>query len=178
MLPLMMRAAFFTLVGVAFFVFWVLADPSYEETASQSERKWVLAFSGVLLLLAFALPMLAQLVGERVVFRVSLVPAAGVALSSFANILEDGLQLEWVFYVFVLGSAIQLLGNLALTAAIAFVGRGGFRLLAVVPAGTVAAIILFVVAGGPIMLATWLTAAAVALALPKRAAAQAAPATP
>jgi len=109
---------------------------------------------------------------------VSLVPAAGVALSSFANILEDGLQLEWVFYVFVLGSAIQLLGNLALTAAIAFVGRGGFRLLAVVPAGTVAAIILFVVAGGPIMLATWLTAAAVALALPKRAAAQAAPATP
>jgi len=39
-------------------------------------------------------------------------------------------------------AAIQLLGNLALTAAIAFVGRGGFRLLAVVPAGTVAAIIL------------------------------------
>jgi len=174
----MMRAAFFALVGVAFFAFWVLADPSYEETASQSEWKWVLTFSGVLLLLAFALPMLAQLVGEPVLFRVSLVPAAGVALSSFANIVEDGLQVEWFFYVFVLGSAIQLLGNLALTAAVAFVGRGRRRYLAIVPAGTVAAIILFVVAGGLIMLATWLTAAAFALALRRSIAAQAAPASP
>ncbi len=64
------------------------------------------------------------------------------------------------------------------TVVIAFVGRGGHRLLALIPAGTLAAIIFYVIAGGILMVATWLAAAALALALPTRAAAQAAPTTP
>jgi hypothetical protein len=89
MLLLMLRAALFAFVGLAFFVYWVVADPSFEESASQSEWSYVLAFSGVILLLAFAVPTLAQLVGGRLAFRVSLVAAAGATLSSVANIFED-----------------------------------------------------------------------------------------
>src|SRR5438093_9640062 len=169
MLILMLRSALFAFVGLAFFVYWVVADPSFEESADQSEWSYVLAFSGVILLLAFAVPTLAQLVGGRLAFRVSLVAAAGATLSSVANIFEDGLQMSWVFFVFILGTAFIQLGLVALTGVIAFTGRGGYRLLALVPAGTIAAIIFFVVAGGPIMLVSWLTAAMLALALPTRA---------
>jgi hypothetical protein len=72
------------------------------------------------------------------------------------------------------GGAFMQLGLVALTGVIAFNGRGGYRLLALVPAGTIAAIILFVVAGGPIMLASWLTAGMLALALPTSTTARAA----
>jgi hypothetical protein len=37
MLLLMLRSALFAFVGLAFFVYWVVADPSFEESASQSE---------------------------------------------------------------------------------------------------------------------------------------------
>jgi hypothetical protein len=178
MLLLVLRSALFAFVGLAFFVYWVVADPSFEESARQSEWSYVLAFSGVILLLAFAVPTLAQLVGGRLAFRVSLAAAAGATLSSVANIFEDGLQMSWVFVVFILGEGFMQLGLLALTGVIAFSGRGGYRLLALVPAGTTAAIILFVVAGGPIMLASWLTAAMLALALPTSTTAQAAPECP
>lgn len=67
---------------------------------------------------------------------------------------------------------------LALTAAMASVGNGYRRLFALVPAGTMGAIVLYVIAGGPLMLATWLAAAALALALAARTPAHAAPTTP
>jgi hypothetical protein len=173
MLLLMLRSALFAFVGLAFFVYWVVADPTHEESADQSERSSVLAFSGVILLLAFAVPTLARLVGGRLAFRVSLVAAACATLSSVANIFEDGLQMSWVFLVFILCEAFMQLGLVALTGVIAFSG-GRYRLLALAPAGTIAGITLFVVAGGPIMLASWLTAAVLALALPTSTTAQAA----
>jgi hypothetical protein len=173
MLLLMLRSALFAFVGLAFFVYWVVADPSHEESADQSEWSSVLAFSGVILLLAFAVPTLTRLVGGRLAFRVSLVAAAGATLSSVANIFEDGLQMSWVFLVFILCEAFMQLGLVALTGVIAFSG-GRYRLLALAPAGTIAGITLFVVAGGPIMLASWLTAAVLALALPTSTTAQAA----
>ena len=163
----MPRAALFASVGVAFFGHWALTDPSFEETPTQSEWNYVLAFSGVILVLAIAIPLLAELVGGRFVFRVSLVAAAGAGLASVANVFEDGLHIEWVFFAFVLGAAIMLLALLILSVAITLAGQGGSRLLALVPLGTVVAILLYVVAGGPLMLATWLTAAALALALPR-----------
>jgi hypothetical protein len=164
----MLRPALFAFVGVAFFAHWVVTDPSFEETATQSEWRYVLAFSGVILLLGLAIPLLAEVVGGRLVFRVSLVAAAGAALSSVANIFEDGMHMEWVFFVFVLGTATMLLALLALTVAIMLTGRGSLRLLAPVPLATAGGILLYVVAGGPLMLATWLTAAALALFLPAR----------
>lgn len=166
---------FFTGVGVLFFVHWLVAHPSYGESASQSEWNYVLAFSAAILALAFALPMFASLVGGRSVVRVSLLPAAGAALASLSNILEDGLQLGWAFYVFILGAAMIDLGLLALALVIVFEGRGGHRLLALIPAATVAAITFYVLAGGILMLARWVAAAIVAVVLPARRAAQRTP---
>ena len=169
---IMLRAAFFTAVGVTFLVFWLITNPSYEEKDTQDEWPQVLAFSAVILTLAFALPLLAQLAGRRNVFRLSLIPAAGAALSSVANIVEDGLRVRWMFFGFVLGTSIILLGLLVLAVALVRGGRGRARLLAVVPAGTMAGVIVFVVAGGPVLLVTWLAAAALALATPKATAAR------
>src|SRR5882724_10669124 len=92
----MLRPALFAFVGVAFFAHWVVTDPSFGETATQSEWRYVLAFSGVILLLGLVIPLLAEVVGGRLVFRVSLVAATGAALSSVANIFEDGMHMEWV----------------------------------------------------------------------------------
>lgn len=165
-----MRAALFALVGVVFFVHWIVTDPTYEGSKSMNDWNFVLGFSAALLLLAFALPLFAQLVGGRSVFRVSLVPAAGAAIASLSNVLEDGLRMDWAFFGFVLGTACVVLGLLTLTAVIAFGGRGGHRLLALIPAGTMAAVIFYVIAGGILMMTTWLAAAALALALPTRSA--------
>jgi ABC-type Fe3+-siderophore transport system permease subunit len=154
---------FFALVGAVFLAHWLLADPSYDESASQSEWPYVLFFSGVIALLALAVPLLARLAERRLAYRISITVAAGASIASVANIVEDGLQIGWFFLVFVLGTALMVLGLAALTIAIAFAGRGGRRLLALVSAGTLTAIILYVVIGGPLMLATWLTAAALAL---------------
>ena len=154
-----------------FFLHWQVADPSFDESASQSRWSYMLLFSAAILGLAFAVPAFAGLLGGQGAFKASLVVAAGAVLSSFSNILEDGLQMKWAFFAFVLGSAIAGAGLLALTAVTAFRG-GGQRILALVPAGTIAAIALYVVAGGMIMLVTWYAAAAVALLLPVRAARQ------
>ena len=164
----MARAALFILVGLLFFAHWLVTDPTYEGSDSQDEWNYVLAFSGVILSLAAAIPMFAQPAGGRSAFRASLVAAAGAAFASFANILEDGVGMGWAFFAFVSGAAILLLGLLVLTVVIALGGRGGRRLLALLPVGTIAAIIFYVMAGGPLMLATWLAAAALALALPAR----------
>jgi len=162
------RAVLFTFVGVYSFAHWVVTDPSYEISDSQDEWNYVLAFSALLFSLAVAIPILAHLAGGRFAFRASLVAAAGAALAGFANILEDGLGMGWAFFAFILGTAIVLLGLSVLTVVITFAGRGGHRVLAVVPAGTMAGIILYVIAGGPLMLAAWLAAAALALALRAR----------
>lgn len=158
----MKRAALFALFGVGFCADWVVTNPTYEASPTQGDWPYVLAFSGIILTLAFTVPLFAQLVGGRVAFRASLLVAGSATLSSAANVLEDGLKMEWAFYAFVLGSAIILVGLLALT--IAMVARGGQRHYALVPAGTMAALLFYVPVGGPVMLATWLVAAALALA--------------
>lgn len=169
------RAAYFALVGIVFFAHWIVTDPTYEGAKHMQDWPYVLWFSGTLLLLAFAVPLYARLVGGLTVFRTSLVPAAGAALASLSNILEDGLRMDGAFFVFVLGTAALLLGLLVLTAVIAVGGRGTHRLLALVPAGTMAAVLFYVLAGGVLMLITWLAAAGLALALPRRTATQAPP---
>jgi hypothetical protein len=156
------RATLFALTGVGFFVYWLVAKPTFEASPTQGDWPHVLAFTAIILTLAIAVPQFAQLVGGSIAFRSSLVVATGASLSSVANVLEDGLKLEWAFFGFVLDTAIILLGLLALT--IAAVAREGQRPLGLVPAGTMAGVLLFVNAGGPVMLATWMVAAAVARA--------------
>jgi hypothetical protein len=170
----MKRAGLFALVGFGFFAHWIVANPGFEVSATQRDWPYVLAFSAIILALAFAVPLFAQLVGGRVAFRASLVVAAGSVLSSTANVLEDGLKMEWAFLAFVLGTAIMHIGLLVLT--IAIVARGRQRQFALVPAGTMAAVLFYVPVGGPVMFATWLVAAWLALA-PTRTQAEAAPTT-
>lgn len=157
-----MRPALFALSGVASFAYWALARPTFEATASNTEWPTVLGFSATLAVLAVALPVFGQMLGGRSVVRLSLVAGAAVGLSSVANVLEDGLRLEWAFVVFIVGEVVLLVSLLALTLVIAATGRGVYRLLALVPAGTALGLLLFVSAGGVIMLATWLAAAAAA----------------
>ncbi len=172
----MLRACYFALVGSGFLAYWVIADPSHDISDSQDEWSYVLAFSGVILSLAFAIPLFAQLAGGTWTLRIALVAAAGSALSSLANILEDGFQIDWVFFVFALGAAVQLVGFLALVVVVAIGKRGRQRLLALVPLGTAIGIIGFVEAGGPLMFATWLGAAVWALAVRLRQVAELGPA--
>ncbi len=160
--------ALFILTGVANFAYWAIADPGFEESSTQTEWPYVLGFSGAILCLAVALPVYAQLVGGRDVVRVSLIPAVAFAVGSLVNVVEDGLGVDGAFLGFVLTTAVGLLGLLALSVIVASHGRGGRRLLALVPAATIAGIIAYVAAGGPIMLATWLAAAALAPTLRRR----------
>ena len=170
----MFRAALFALVGVLFMTLWLRYPPSYGPSDAQFDWNLVLGFSAGLLLLALALPIFARLVGGRIVSRVSLIPAGGAVLASLSNILEDGLQMGWAFWGFILSLAIIDLGLLALSGAIAFASRGIHRLLALVPAATFAGLTFYVAAGGILLLVAWLVATALALALPTRTAAQAA----
>ena len=164
----MLRAAVFASVGVAFFAHWLITDPSFEGSTSQSEWRYVLGFSATLLTLALALPLFGRMVGGDWVFRWSIAAAAGVILGSVANIFEDGLKIDWFFFVFVFATAVISLFLLALSLAVAGTRRRAHKLLGLIPGATLAGLILYVWAGGPIMLVTWLVAAATAVALPAR----------
>lgn len=158
---LVTRVALFAAVGVVWMFWWVWTDPA--------ARNWphALVFSGMLLLLAIAIPQVARLAGGQTAFRVSLIAAGGAALSSVANLFEDGLRIDGFVYGFVLGLLVLEVGLLTLAGVVAFTGCGPTRFVAVVPLGTVAAALLGLVAGGPIALATWLTAAGLTIALPR-----------
>src|SRR4051794_21050647 len=132
----MWLAAYFAFVGVLFLLHWVVTDPSFDATDTMTEWPYVLAFSAALLSLACALPLLARLAGGQRVVRVSLVPAAGAALGSFANVLEDGLGMDWAFWVFVMSTGLILLGLVAFAMVMVRDRRGRDRLLALIPAGT------------------------------------------
>ena len=167
--PRVLRAALFAVVAVGSLSVWL------RSSEPMSEWPKVLTFSATLCGLAFALPTYARLIGGRTVFRVSLVPAAGAALGSVSNILEDGLQLEWAFWLFILSLAITDIGLFAFTSVVAFIGRGRRRLLAAVPAATLAGVLLFPVGGFVLMIAAWVAAAVLALGRPARSEADASP---
>jgi len=162
------RSVLFAATGVAMLAFWALTQPSFEMSASMTEWPQVLWFSATLLLLAVALLTFGRMVGGRGVVRLASIAAAGVGLSSIANVFEDGFRIEGFFFVFILGTLTLDVALIALTIAIARTVAGRSRLLAFVPAGTLAGILLFVVVGGPVMLVTWLGAAAAALLMPGR----------
>lgn len=158
----MVRALLFAGTGVAWFTLWFVAGPS-PTTASMQEWPSVIWFSATLLTLALALVTFGRMVGGRSVMRLATIAAAAAGVMSVVNIVEDGFRVEAAFYAFVLGLLILdvVLGGLAL--AIARTEAGRRRLLAAIPAATLAAI-LFPPVGGPLMLGAWLAASAVALA--------------
>lgn len=158
----MVRALLFAGTGVAWFALRFVSGPS-PTVASMQEWPNVIAFSAVLMTLALALVTFGRMVGRRWVVRLATIAAAAAAVMSVVNIVEDGFRVEAAFYAFVLGLLILdvALGGLALAIARSAAGRQ--RLLAVIPAATLAAI-LFPPAAAALMLGAWLAASAAALA--------------
>lgn len=91
------RSLPFVLTGVLFFVYWVVARPSFEMTASMTDWPHVLWFSATLLSLAVALQVFGRMVGGRRVVRLASIAGAGLGLSSVANIVEDGFRIDAFF---------------------------------------------------------------------------------
>ena len=159
------RSLLFALTGILWLVSWV-ADRSFEMEPSMAKWLVVLVFSAALLSLAVALPVVGRMVGGPPVVRSATIAGAAASLCSVANIFEDGFQIEWFFFVFVLGLLILDVALLALTIAVARTAPDRYRLLAIIPAGTLAGILLFPLVGGPAMLITWIAAAAAAVQMP------------
>ena len=176
----MRRAALFTFVGVAWCVrsLQSFADPHYTDPVTASDWFAVFSFSAALFATALALPLFAQMVGGRAVFRVSLVPAVAAALAGLGNLLEDALQVGLAGVFYGAGAGLTWVGLIAFTVAIAVSGRGRRRCLAAVPAATVIGWSLFESGGGVLTLVAWLAAAAMAFERPAHTAAQTAPGSP
>ena len=154
----MRRAALFIFVGVGFLVLFLhrLTDPDFQDPVSFSDWFATLGFSVALFALAAALLVFGRLFGEPLIRRMSFVPSVGAALGGASNILEDGLQVDWAFWLFVLSAGLSALGLAALTAVIALTGRERGRLLAAVPAATLVGQLTFPVGGGLLMAGAWL----------------------
>lgn len=150
------------LTGISLFVYWVVVRPTAEASATQSQWPYLLWFSATILTLAFAVPAFGRMIGGRWVVRLALVAGATAAWNSAVNIVEDGFGQDWAFLLFAIGTAGILLSNIALAAVLAFRGQARRRALALIPLGTAAGILAFVSVGGPLMLVTWLAAAAIA----------------
>lgn len=85
---------------------------------------------------------------------------AGAALAaSLTNLVEDGWGLDQAFFAFVVKLLVLLLGCVVLAVTILARERGLGRVWAAVPLATVVGILLYVELGGPLLAATWLTAA-------------------
>lgn len=158
------RTVVFSVTGVAFFVYWVAVGPTNSASATQTQWPYILWFSATLLTLTLAVPLSGRMIGGGT-WAVRFAAAAGATarMNSAVNIVEDGFGQDWAFLLFALGSAAMLLSLIALAAVLAVRGRGALRLLALIPFGTVAGIVLFVNAGGVILLVTWSAAAAIAM---------------
>ena len=162
------RVALFILVAVLFIAHWVIADPGFEESATQTQWPFVIFFSAALLALALALPVYSKVVVQGPALRSATVAGVGAGLSSVANVIEDGFGVDAAFFGFVAGAAILIVALACFAAITLYRGITPRRRLAVVPVGTVAGQVLYVFAGGPIMFATWMLAAAFTLLMWKR----------
>ena len=158
------RFLLFALTGILWLASWV-TGPSFEMPASTARWLVVLLFSASLLSLAVAVAVFGRRVGGRLVVRFATIAGGAASLCSVVNIFEDGFQIDWFFFAFVMGLLILDVALLALTVVIARTASDRYRPLAIVPAVTVGAILL-PVAVGPTMLITWLIAAVAALKMP------------
>lgn len=161
-----LSAALHTFVGVQFFLLWLARHADYQDAHSALDWFVVVGFSVVLLALALALLRFSRWVAGQAVFPAPKVAAGAAALGSVVNLLEDGLHFEGFFVFFALSLLTLDIALLWLTVSVARSGNGPARLFALVPAGTLTGILLFQVAGKPIMLVSWLAAAVLVLIVP------------
>jgi hypothetical protein len=157
------RAPLFAVTGLALFAFWAVTRPTAEMTAAMQEWPQVLWFSATLMLLAVSVAAYGRMVGGVTVVRLATIGAAGAALASGANVFEDGFRIEAFFFVFITGTLVLDLALLGLVIAVLRSRSALAALHALVPGLALAGVLVFVVAGGPLMLTAWLIAAALAV---------------
>lgn len=158
-------ALIFVAVGLGAWLHWSITDPSFDQSEAQSEWDHVLGFSALLLALNWSPAALGlRLSSAATVRRLSLTLIAIGALAAITNIVEDGFGLEGAFFAFILLTGIQLVALVGLAISLGLSVRGPRQLLSLVPLASATGVILYVHAGGPILLCTWATAAALLLA--------------
>lgn len=137
--------------------------PAYEIPTAPSNWFGVLFFSAALAGQAAAILVFAHSVGASAVWRSAIVAGTGGVLGAAANILEDGLLLEWAFGAFIVGSFISVIGLAALTVSVGVTMRESSRALAAIPAGVLVGWLTVPIGGGLLIATAWLAAAALAL---------------
>ncbi len=165
----MLRAVVFTATGLLFGAssLVMLGDPNFQHPATALDWFATLSLSAALLALAVALPMLARLVGGRRLYLVSVFGAFGAAVAGIANLVEDGLQLDWAFLPFIAGALIVQVGLVGMTVLMFLRSDNRTRLLALVPLITAVDILALHAHGGGVVVAmAWIGAAFVALRAP------------
>ena len=156
----MRSAAVFVVTGILWFVDGALIKlgADYMDPRRLIDYAAIYVFSASLLSLAFALPLLGRLSSRGFVGRAGLVGGVGAGAASIVNVLEDGLNIEWMFLPFVVGISVVTFSSLVMTIGFAAFGRGWARLLGIVPLGaTIGAQGLL---GSVFALTVWLVGAA------------------
>ncbi|MDL2334580.1 MAG: hypothetical protein QFC55_00935 [Chloroflexota bacterium] len=156
-------AALFVLTGVLWLAHGALiqAGADYLDPRQLIDFAAIYLFSAALLALAFAVPALGRLSSRRWAARVGLIGGIGSGTAAVVNILEDGLNIEWMFLPFVVSALTVTVALLVLTLAFALFEHGAYRLLAIVP---LSGLLGFQgLLGGALALAAWLGAAAFVL---------------
>ena len=159
----MPKAAIFVLTGLLWLVYGALIQlgANYLDPRHLIDFAAIYLFSGALLSLALALPLLGRLGSRSWMERVGLLGGIGSGSAAVVNVLEDGLNIEWMFLPFVVSALVLAVALLLLTVGFAFFEQGWARLLALVPvSGLIGAQGL---AGGLVALVAWLSAAAFVL---------------
>jgi hypothetical protein len=157
-------ACLLCVVGLVAWLHWSITDPSFDQTEAQSEWVHVLGFSALVLALMGGAAALGRALSDAgAVRRISLILLIAGVLAAVTNVVEDGLGVEEAFIVFVVLTGVELLALAGLGLALSLVVRGPRRVLALVPLATVTGVILYVPAGGPILLGTWCAAAVLLL---------------
>jgi hypothetical protein len=153
-------AALLVAVGIGAWLHWSITDPSFDQTEAQSEWGHVLAFSALILGLTGGAAALGRRLSEAPsVRRLTVTLFAAGTVAALTNVIEDGLGVEGAFFVFILLTGVELVTLIGLAVALALRVGGPRRLLALAPLGNAAGVILYVKAGGPILLGTWCAAA-------------------
>ncbi len=151
----MPRVGVYLLAATTSFAYWFVARPTHEATDQMSQWPYVLFFSGLLAALAIGLLGFTTSISRRSARRAGYVATAALFGGSLVNIIEDGLDVEAMFFAFIATTLATLVALIVMAAILLLNPRGSSRLLALVPAGLIVGIMFFVEVGWLVMPATW-----------------------
>lgn len=161
----MLRTGVYVLAATTSLAYWLAARPTHDASDQMSQWPYVLFFSGLLATMAIGLIGFMSSTGHRVAARPGYVATAALLAASLFNIIEDGLDVEAMFFAFVAATLTALIALLVMAGILLLSPRGSQRLLALVPGGLLVGMVLFVEVGWLVMPAAW----GIAISLESRA---------